>query len=896
MTAFVDVRRWFHIERPVQDEVDEELAFHFERATAELVARGMSPEEASAEARRRFGDLQDYRQQLKQIDQHRRSNERRSQHLANLARHLRLALRTVRRNPGFAAIVAITMGLGIGINASMFGLLDRLLFTQPALVREPDQVRRVYVTRNPEGRWIYGAHMTYPDVIDLKHAANLDGALAYTDTKLAFGERERRQQIPTSIVEPGFFELLGVRPVIGRFLTPADDSAAAGAANAVIGYGFWQREFGGSSAALGKSLELGDGRYTVVGVAPEGFNGIRSERTDVWIPLGPGSSELVGGPWRTSRGFFWLQALARVKRGVTVERAEAEATALHRGGRSSDTLYAVRHHPKITLGPLLVARGPAAGDQSRVTLWAGAISLAVLLVACANVANLLLFRAIRRRREIAVRLALGVSRAQLMQELLVESLVLALISGVGAVLISLFGGGILQGLLAPELASTIPAFSWRIVGFTMVVALLAGTVSGLVPAWLESRPDLLSALKEATAGKGGHAYIRSSLVVIQTALSVTLLVGSGLFILSVLRLRAIDMGVQGDQVLVITPDLPRSASDAEKQNFFRDARERLSQIPGVQQASISSAVPYQWSWAEEITIPGFDSVPSPKTGGPYYDAVGTNYFETMGMRIVEGRGFGPQDVAGGGLTMVLGQSMAKWLWPQESAIGKCIRFGGDTAPCREIIGIAHDTQRDMGMIKDGNTRMQYYLPLAQLPKEFTPAAIMLRSTAPLSLAGPARALLMQLNPNLRYIETETFEQIYTPDFQSWKSGAGLFTGFGALALLVAAVGLYSLLAYGVAQRTREIGVRIALGARSAKVVGLVLQEGVLLVLAGVVIGLLIALLAANSVAPLLFKTSATEPVVYASVALVLMVIAVVAGALPAWRATRVSPMTALRSE
>lgn len=266
------------------------------------------------------------------------------------------------------------------------------------------------------------------------------------------------------------------------------------------------------------------------------------------------------------------------------------------------------------------------------------------------------------------------------------------------------------------------------------------------------------------------------------------------------------------------------------------------------------------------------------------------------MRILEGRGFGPSDMPGSGLTIVIAQGMARWLWPGESALGKCMKFGGDTAPCREIVGVVHDTQRDMGMIKEGDQRMQYYLPLAQLPPGFTPAALMLRSETPLALAGPARRILMQLKPDLRYVETQTFEQLYTPDFQSWRTGAGGFTSLGALALVVAAIGLYSLLAYGVVQRTREIGVRMALGARTIKVVGLVLREGVMLVLAGVLIGLGIALFAAKAVAPLLFQTSPGDPLVYGSVAALLVGIAVISAALPAYRAARVSPMSALRSE
>lgn len=895
MTAFTGIRRWFHLERPVEDEVDEELAYHFERATAELVARGMTPEEANAEAKRRFGDLQDYRQQLRQIDQDKRMQNRRTEHLAIWARNIRMALRAVKRNPGFAAIVALTLGLGIGVNSSMFGMLDRLLFTQPALVQEPDMVRRVYVTRNPLGDWIFGSSMTYPDVVDLKAAKSLSGAIAYTTGQLAFGHGESVQKLPVTIAEPGWFDLLGVRPALGRFLEAADDSAAAGLANAVISYGFWQRQFGGSPAALGQQLELGDGRYTVIGVAPDGFTGIDVTRNDVWLPLTPASVEKVSGDWKTNRGFYWIHAVARVRNGVPIARAESEATALHLAGRSNDKRYS-RQNAHITLGPLLEARGPASDGQAKVSIWAAGVSLAVLLVACANVANLLLFRAIRRRREIAIRLALGVSRRQLVAELLTESLLLALIGGVGALVLTFYGSGLLQRLLQPDLASTLSALSWRVAGFTMLVALGAGLIAGLIPAWLESRPDLLSALKEATAGSGGHQYIRSGLVIMQTALSVTLLVGAGLFLISLQRIRATDMGVAADQILVVTPQFPRGFNEIEQQQLFRDGLERLSRIPGVSRVSTTAGVPYGWSWAEELTIPGIDSIPTPRTGGPYVDGVGAGYFETMGMRMVEGRGIEESDVAGAPLVAVMGESMARALWPGQSALGRCLKFGDNSAPCREIVGVVHDTQRSMGMIKDGDVRLQYFLPLAQLDGTATPGAFMLRSTEPLKAAGPAREMLLQLAPSIRYIESSTFEEIYNPDFQSWRTGAGLFTAFGALALLVAAVGLYSLLAYGVAQRTREIGVRIALGARPSGVVGLVLQQGVVLVAIGVAVGLGIALIAAKAAAPLLFQTRPTEPSVYLVVSAVLLGIAVIAGALPAWRATRVSPMTALRAE
>jgi predicted permease len=897
MSSFDGIRRWFHLDRPVQDEVDEELAFHFQRTIEELVAAGMHREAAQAEARRRFGDLQGYRRQLRQIGQHRRTERRRTEYLVLLSRNLRLAWRGIRRNPGFAFVVALTMGLGIGINSSMFALLDRLLFTPPAQVRDADRVRRIYVTRSPQGQWIYQQTVSYPDVVDLKHGNSFEPAAAYANAYLPLGHGESGQRIPVSLVEPGWFEILGVRPVIGRLLEAADDSAAGGLANVMISYGLWQRQFGGASTVLGQTVELGVGRYTIVGVTPEGFGGLEAVNTDAWLPLTPGSAEVTSEQWKANRGDNWVRAITRLTPGAGVARAEAEATALHLAGRSEDTAYASRQHAHLTFGPLLEARGPAAGDDARVYLWAAGVSLAVLLVACANVANLLLFRAIRRRREIAVRLALGVSRAQLLSQLLVESLLLALIGGCGALLLAFFGSTLLRGLLTSELAHTVTALSWRVAGFTLLAAVASGLIAGLIPAWLESRPDLLSALKESTSGTGGHHYIRSGLVVLQTALSVTLLVGAGLFLLSFFRIRAIDMGVQADQVLVVNPSFPSSVPTAERLSFYQSSAERLRHVPGVQSVAVSTAVPFQVGWSEQVTIPGFDTLPSVQTGGPYVDGVSAGYFETMGIRILKGRGFQETDVAGGELVVVMGETMARVLWPNDNPLGKCLKMGDATAPCRTIVGIAHDTQRDIGMMR-GNARMQYYIPLPQTPlvPPSSGRVLMVRAPQSLMMVGAVREMLFQLQPGLRFIETRTFEQVYTPSFQSWKSGAALFTAFGGLALLVAAVGLYSLLSYGVAQRTREIGVRMALGARPATVVQLVLQQGVTLVLGGVAIGLSVALLAARATAPLLFRTTPTEPGVYLGVAAVLLIIAILAGTFPAWSATRVSPMTALRAE
>ncbi len=891
MSRFRGVRRWFHLDRAVEEDIDEELAFHFARVTEELVAGGMTPEAARAEGLRRFGDVSAYRSELRAIDNSRRTEVRRTEFFALFLRHLSVAWRGVRRNPGFALIVAVTLGLGIGVNAVMFGVLDRILFRAPAHIQQPDNVRRVFVVRNPLGRMIYGQVMTWSDIADLKAAHGLSGVAAYHAATLALGRGEGVRMTPVNLVSPDFFPLLGTVPALGRFLVPADDSLAPGNAVAVISYGLWQRQFGGAPSVLGKVLDLGNGRYTVVGVAPRGFTGVDVAPVDVWLPLRPSAGESVSGDWERSRGFYWLRGVARLAPGASIEQVQAEGTALHLAGRSGDTRYS-RQQAHLLFAPLLEARGPGRDDETRISLWAGGVSLAVLLVACANVANLLLFRAVRRRREIAIRLALGISRRQLIAELLTESLLLALLGGGGALLLAAWGSGLLHGLLQPDLAATLPALSPRIIGFTLLAALAAGTVAGLIPSWLESRPDLLSSLKQTAPGHAGQGGIRAGLVVLQAALSVVLLVGAGLFLRSFAQVRALDMGMEMSRVLVVTPAFAANTPEAEIATFFREAQDRVSGLPGVEMVAATNVVPHNWNWAEEFKVPGRDSIPTAATGGPYIDRVSTNYFGALGLRVLQGRGFGPEDQAGSARVTVLGQTMARLIWPDESPLGKCVLIGDSTTACTEVVGVVADTRRS-GI--RGEERSQYYVPLSQSPGS-APAALMVRADQPLALAAPVRQLITQLNPGLRYVETETLQDLYNPDFRSWSTGAALFSAFGGLALLVAAVGLYSLLSYGVVQRTREIGVRMALGARPAGVVGLVLQQGVILVLGGVVLGLAAAYLGAMKAAPLLFDTSPGEPMVYGAVALVLLIIATLAGAFPAWRASRVSPMTALRSE
>ncbi len=894
MSRIAGIRRWLHLDGAVVEEIDAELAFHFERTIEELVARGWSREAAEEEGHRRFGDVTLYRETLREIAEDLRERRRSRVRLEDLRRMVGQAWRSTWRRPSFTMLIALTLGLGIGVNAAMFGVLDRLMLQPPGGIRDPGRVHRVYVRRAFLGVSRINSSLPYSDIRDLEQSPAFAGVAAFHSTRLAFGDGPATRKVRVDLVNPGYFPLLGVAPALGRLFVPADDSTAPAASVVVISHGLWRTEFGNDPGVIGRTLALGDGHFRVIGVASQAFTGPSPERVDLWLPLRPGASMVIGGPWETSRGIQWLDGLVRLAPGIRTTRAEAEATGLHRAGHAQESRY--DPHAAVLLGPLLETRGPDSSPEAHVSLWIAGVSLAVLAVACANVANLLLLRAIRRRREVAVRLALGIGRARLLGEQLVEAILLALVAGAAGVLLAAWGGEAIRQLLFPSIAWTgTGPLSWRLLGFTIAVSLVAGGLAGVVPALLESRPELLEALKSGTRQSGSRrSVLRGALVITQAALSAALLVGAGLFLLSFHRVRSYDLGMDPARVLLISPTFPRETRTVRRAEVFTLAADRIAALPGVERVGYSSAVPFWSNWAEELSVPGLDSIPRLATGGPYIDGVTPDYFAALGVPLVRGRGFTAADREGAPRVAVVGETMAGLLWPDENALGKCLKIGGDTMPCTEVVGVAHDVQRNSLV---SGARMQYYVPLGQFPGGVNPDAFFVRTGGdPASLIGPARTALLEAGPDIRWVEAVPMQSLVDPEFRSWRMGATLFTAFGVLALIVAAIGLYSLLSYGVATRTPELGLRSALGARPIRLIGLVAREGLVLVGVGVVLGVLVALGAAHRLQPLLYRTSARELPVYAVVALVLLLIAGLAGALPAWRATRVSPLTALRAE
>jgi putative ABC transport system permease protein len=515
----------------------------------------------------------------------------------------------------------------------------------------------------------------------------------------------------------------------------------------------------------------------------------------------------------------------------------------------------------------------------------------VLLIACANVANLMLARSVQRRREIAVRMALGVSRRRLLAQLLVESLVLATAGAVVGVLLAHWGGGVLRAVMLPDVDFTGVAFDGRVLAFTATIAALAGVLTGLAPAVQLSRPDIAGAVKAGSReGTLHRSRLRSTLLVVQGAVSVVLLVGAALFVRSLHNARSLDLGFDPGRVVYVGYSPRGTVLDpAARRALLERMAERAAALPIAEGAARTVAVPYQRTWTNDIRVPGVDSM---RLRDEYYmNAVSPDYFRTMGTRIVRGRGIGAQDRAGGERAAVVSQATAQAIWRGEEPIGKCIRLGSDTTPCFTVVGVAADIRRDFA---EGPAR-DIYLSIGQ--QRSSDGGIFVRTRGEARVhAATIRREMQRLMPGNAFVNAESLQDIVDPNLRSWQLGATMFTIFGGLALIVAAVGLYSVIAYGVAQRTHELGVRIALGAARRDVIGLIVGEGTRVAVLGIVIGIGAALFAGKYVAPLLFEVSPRDPAIFVAIAIVLFLVALAASWIPARRASRVDPNVALRAD
>jgi len=874
----------------VERELNDELRFHLEREAAKLERRGLSAPEAARRARLELGGVDRVKEETR--------DARGVRALETMLRDLRYAIRGLRARPGFALAVIATLALGIGANAAMFGIVDRLMFRPLPLLRDPSSVNRTYLSYSFRGERIKDAAIEYRRYLDLAASSTLSQSAAYSPADLAVGTGQDAREMHIDVVSASFFDFFDAHPVIGRFFDNSADSSKAAVPVVVLGNALWKSHFAGRRDVLGHQLQVGSLDATIIGVAPEGFVGSdETQPADAFIPITAYARSEIP-EYADNYSWGWLAMIVRRKPGITTDVASADLTRLYalswereRAMNPERTPLALAK-PKATVAPLQQLRGPDVGRKSSIILWICGVAAIVLLIACANVANLLLSRALSRRREIAVRLALGATRSRLTSQLLIESLTLALLAALAGVLVGEGAESIVRKLFLSK-GSTIGVLDDpRTILFACFAALMGGLLTGIAPALQSGRDDLVSALKSGVReGTRQRSRTRSALLLVQGALSVFLLVGAGLFVRSLQNVASIPLGYDVDPLLYVSTHMRGVQLDKEQDIALKSRLEQEARaIPGVERATRVLTIPLWQMRTYNFSVPGVDSA---SHLGNFLTQMGTaDYFRTMGTRILRGRGFDSTDRRESPRSIVVSEGMAQKIWPHENALGKCVKVGGDTMPCATVIGVAENIKAsDI----TGDDALQYYLSIEQ--QRPAGAALFVRTRGGAAPhAEEIRKRLQSLMPGASYVTVMPMRNIVDGARGSWRMGAAMFLLFGLLALVLAAIGLYSVIAYNVAQRTHELGLRIALGAHARDVLRMVLGEGLRFGLAGIGIGAAIALAVGHWMQPLLYKESAHDPLVFLTVGAVLAIAAIAASAIPASRATRVDPAIALRAE
>jgi putative ABC transport system permease protein len=900
-------RKLFRLERTAADvnrSIDDELAFHFEQTIQDLIAAGMTPEAARAEADRRFGDRLTAEQRMAHLDRQRLGSDRRAAWWAALAQDAKYALRGLRMRPAFAATIIITLGLGIGANAAMFGIVDRLLFRPPAYIKNAERVHRVVLARTVDGKERFTENMTYRRVIEIDSlTTSFARTAAYFVSEVAIGSGVESGERPIFGAGARFFEMFDAPPVLGRYFGRSEDSLPNGAPVAVLSYAYWQSAYGGRRDVINETIKVGTETFTIIGVAPPGLGvEFATKPALLIIPITRMATVIFGADavplYYNSHSYGWVSLLAERKEGVSVEAASSDLTNAYRrsyaAAEGPGTTLASIAKPRGLAAPIHKDRGPNPRADSQVAKWLEGVALIVLLIACANVANLLLARAVQRRREIAVRLALGVNRGRLIAQLLTESILLAGLGGLTGLAIAQWGGAALRAAFLPEADWSANIIDPRTIVFTLVISMIAGIISGLAPALYSGRGDVSGALKSgAREGTLHKSRTRTTLLIMQGALSVILLVGAGLFVRSLLNVRSLRMGYDVEHLLAVTIDMRGTTLPVEERGELRRRLlARAKELPGVESATRSLTIPFYMTISGDLRIPGVDT--SARWLREITRQAGSQeYFETMGTRIVRGRGFDASDVKGGALSVVVSEALAKAAWPGKEALGQCVRTGADTNPCRTVVGIAENIT--LGSLREPET-YHYYLPIEQYLSGNSGSLFVRVRGRGASQVESVRRGLQQIMPGTSYVNVVPLSDRVAPETKSWRLGATMFVIFGALALGLAAIGLYSVIAYGVTQRQHELGVRVALGAQSQHILSLILRQGMVLALAGVSIGTLLAISGGKWIKPLLYNVSPTDPLVFSGVIGVLVLTALAACIVPARRAASVDPNVALRSD
>ncbi|MGH9752320.1 MAG: ADOP family duplicated permease [Blastocatellia bacterium] len=862
----------------MEHELDEELRHHIEQQTEQNIRLGMNPEEARYAARKAFGGVEQAKE---------RSRDARGvRWLEELWQDLRYGARMLLKNPGFTLVAVITLALGIGANTAIFSVINRVLL-RPLPYREPERLT-ILSQKTPQGQQV---GFSIPDLFDFKEQnQSFTQCGGFYWEPINFGSERGTEQLLASYVTVDFFAALGEGPSRGRGFLPADDYPGASQI-AIISNRLWQERLGGDPGVVGSKVTL-DGRlFEVIGVMPAGFHFY--ERIDLWLPIGL-------WPYSRERDNRWaLFAVARLKPSVTIEAARAEMDAI--AGRLSRQYPQSNANRGAALSPLYDETVGAVRPSLRLLLAAVGF---VLLIACLNVANLLLARGAARNKEMAIRSALGAGRWRIARQLFTESLLLAILGGALGSLLAIWLIDLtiaLGGADIPRLAEVgARSIDHRVLGFSILISLLAGLIAGLMPALRSAQPDLTAALKDGAHTLGGARgqRLRHALVVGEVALAIVLLIGAGLLIRSLMMLRGVNPGYNPKQTLTVVVSLPRAnyRDDYDRARFAQRAMESLNALPGAQQAASSYPLPiYGMAWGMSYRVEG-EASPSPGEALSCQTAsISPGFFSTLHVPLLRGRDFSYADTSEASRTIIIDETLARRHWPDESPIGNRLTVTGDRP--RTVVGVVGSV-RNWGLSQE--PRAQIYIPHAQPldTTSFVPYVyISLRTQVrPESLAAAVRGKIEEVDRDVAMSEIRTMDELLDQSVVQQRFAVFLMEIFAGLALVLAAIGVYGVMSYAVAQQTREIGIRMALGAERRDVLKLFLGQGLSLTLVGVAIGLAAAFGLTRLMKTLLFGVSATDPLTFALIAVLLTAVALLAVIVPARRATKVDPLAAFRSE
>lgn len=807
------------------------------------------------------------------------------------------------KNPGVSAIAIISLALGIGANTTIFTAVNAILLN-PLPVKDISHLVEVdttdAITRATVAN-VTKIGVSYPNCRDYARLNDVfDGLACYMFVRLTWSGGAEPKRVDGQLVSANYFDVLGLRPALGRFFFPNEDQKPSGNNVAVVSYSFWVNRLGKDSSVIGKVLQLDATPFTVIGVAPRGFKGpfTLDSPDQIWMPSSM-SPQVTSGflrDWFNDRRALLVSSVARLKPGISITEADASLKTI---AAQLESEYSKDNAGRsVILTPL--ADTTVGDQQSEITLAGGVlmgvVSL-VLLIACANLANLLLAQSARREREMSLRAALGAGRGRIMRQLITESMLLALIGGALGLLIAYWGRTALWSFRPSfiEAGGVNLALDWRVLVFTLAVSIFTGVIFGIAPAIKSCHVDLAETLK--VGGRGNSPGWRSNplhslLVVSQIAFAMIALIAAGLFIRSMENAQRMSIGFESRKLFTMRVDLGAlHYTEGRGQRFFQESVERAKSTPGVVAATVSSNSPIGGGHGRTVFPEGQDVTTGYRGTLTWVDDVTPGYFSTLRIPLTEGRDFNASDRANTALVAVVNEAMAKHFWPNENALGKRFHFIDETK-LREIVGIVGNT-----VIDNIGEQPQpvIYMPYAQ---DYSPfAAIVVRTKGdPQSIVPSVRAQIQSLDPSLAITNVQTIGEIIGQGLWAPRMGAALLGLFGMLALILAAVGVYGVLWYSVTQQTRDIGIRMALGAEPSTVLKLVVGEGLKLAAAGLVVGLIGAVLGVHVLSSLLFNVSTYDPVTFVGVSLVLILTAALACYIPARRATRVDPLIALRCE